>query len=42
MRNSLFIGLLFGLLVACETKTDPFAITKNSVGFLTDSTKVNA
>jgi len=42
MRNSLFIGLLFGLLVACETKTDPFAITKNSVGFLTDSTTVNA
>jgi hypothetical protein len=42
MRNSLFIGLVLGLLVACETKTDPFAITKNSVGLLTDSTKVNA
>jgi hypothetical protein len=42
MRNYLFIGLLLGLLVACETKTDSFAITKNSIGLLTDSTKVNA
>jgi hypothetical protein len=42
MRNYLFIGLLLGLLAACETKTDSFAITKNSIGLLTDSTKVNA
>ena len=42
MRNYLFIGLLLGLLVACETKTVSFAITKNSIGLLTDSTKVNA
>jgi hypothetical protein len=42
MRNYLCIGLLLGLFVACETKTDPFAITKNSIGMLTDSTKVNA
>ena len=42
MRNYLCIGLLLALFVACETKTDPFAITKNSIGMLTDSTKVNA
>jgi hypothetical protein len=42
MKNYLFIGLLLGLFVACETKTDRFAITKNSIGMLTDSTKVNA
>ena len=42
MRNYLFIGLLLGLFVACETKTDPFSITKSSIGMLTDSTKVNA
>ena len=42
MRTYLLIGLLFGLFVACETKSDPFLITKQSVGMLTDSTKVNA
>ncbi len=42
MRNYLFIGLLLGLFVACETKADPFAIRKHSIGLLTDSTKVNA
>jgi len=42
MKNYLFIGLLLSLFVACETKTDSFTITKNSVGMLTDSTKVNA
>lgn len=42
MRNYLLIGLLLGLFVACETKTDSFAITNHSVGMLTDSTKVNA
>ena len=42
MKNYLLIGLLLGLVVACETKTDPFAITNHSVGMLTDSTKVNA
>ena len=42
MKNYLLIGLLLGLFVACETKTDPFAITNHSVGMLTDSTKVNA
>lgn len=42
MRTYLFIGLLLGLFVACETKTDPFAITKHSIGMLTDSTTVNA
>jgi hypothetical protein len=41
MKNYLFIGLLLSLFVACETITDPFTITKNSVGMLTDSTKVN-
>jgi hypothetical protein len=41
MKNYLFIGLLLSLFVACETKTDSFTITKNSVGMLTDSTKVN-
>ena len=40
MRTYLFIGLLLGLLVACETKSDPFAITKHSIGMLTDSTAV--
>ena len=40
MRTYLFIGLLLGLLVACETKSDPFAITKHSIGLLTDSTAV--
>ena len=42
MKNYLLIGLLLSLVVACETKTDPFAITNHSVGMLTDSTKVNA
>ena len=40
MRTYLFIGLLLGLLAACETKSDPFAITKHSIGLLTDSTAV--
>ena len=40
MRAYLFIGLLLGLFVACETKTDPFLITKQSIGMLTDSTAV--
>jgi hypothetical protein len=40
MRTYLFIGLLLGLFVACETKTDPFLITKQSIGMLTDSTAV--
>ena len=42
MRNYLLIGLLLGLFVACETKTDPFTFTNHSIGLLTDSTKVNA
>ena len=40
MKNYLFIGLILGLFVACEKSTDPFMITKNSVGFLTDSTMI--
>ena len=42
MKNYLLIGLLLGLFVACETKTDSFSFTNNSIGLLTDSTKVNA
>ena len=41
MKHYLFIGLLAGLLMGCESKTNPFAITKHSIGLLTDSTKIN-
>ena len=41
MKHYLIIGLLAGLLMGCESKTNPFAITKHSIGLLTDSTKIN-
>jgi len=41
MKHYLIIGLLAGLLMGCESKTNPFTITKHSIGLLTDSTKIN-
>ena len=33
--------MVLGLLMGCESKTNPFTITKHSIGLLTDSTKIN-
>lgn len=40
MKYYLFLATLLGLFVACEKPADPFMITKNSVGLLTDSTMI--
>ena len=40
MKHYLFLGILLTLFVACKKSTDPFMITTNSVGFLTDSTMI--
>ena len=40
MKHYLFLAILLGLFVACDKTTDPFLITTNSAGLLTDSTMI--
>ena len=40
MKHYLSLVTLLGLFVACEKSIDPFMISSNSVGFLTDSTMI--
>ena len=40
MKHYLFLVTLLSLFVACEKSIDPFMISSNSVGFLTDSTMI--
>ncbi len=40
MKYHLFLASLFGLFIACEKSTDPFMISTNSIGLLTDSTMI--
>ena len=40
MKHYLLLAALLGLFVACEKTTDPFLITTNSIGLLTDSTMI--
>ena len=40
MKHYLFSAILLGLFVACDKTTDPFLITTNSAGLLTDSTMI--
>ena len=40
MKHYLFLAALLGLFVACKKTTDPFLITTNSIGLLTDSTMI--
>ena len=39
MKYYLFIATLLGICSACEKSTNPFTISSNSIGLLTDSTK---
>ena len=38
MKHYLFFAVILGFFVACEKTIDPFLITTNSIGLLTDST----
>ena len=40
MKHYLFLVALLGFFVACEKSIDPFMISTNSIGQLTDSTMI--
>ena len=40
MKHYLFLVALLGFFIACEKSIDPFMISTNSIGQLTDSTKI--
>lgn len=40
IRKSCYFVLIFLITISCEKEQDPFLISKQSIGFLTDSTQV--